>query len=61
MKSPNAVPEWDEERYFTTDLETYIPEDVRDAVRQTWQQLRSELRAFPVAPATQGPVHLDLG
>lgn len=52
---------WDEERYFTTDPETYIPAEVRDAVRETWQHLRSELRALPVDPATQGPVHLDLG
>lgn len=52
---------WDEERYFREDIEAFIPEDVRTAVRDTWRQLRSEFLAIPLAADHVGPMHLDLG
>jgi Ser/Thr protein kinase RdoA (MazF antagonist) len=52
---------WDEERYFEADLENYIPDDARSAVRDIWRQLQAELHALPSDSTQHGPVHLDLG
>jgi Ser/Thr protein kinase RdoA (MazF antagonist) len=52
---------WDEERYFQEDIENFIPEDVRPAVRDVWHQLRSEFTALPLEPNEFGPAHMDLG
>lgn len=52
---------WDEERYFTSDIEDFLPEEIRDPVRGAWKELRTALVTMPVTSETHGPVHLDLG
>lgn len=52
---------WDEERYFTTDLDSYIRKEVRHQVSQAWLELRAGLLAMPCHPDFYLPCHLDLG
>ncbi len=47
---------WFEERYFTGDIEAYIPEEFRAAMRGRFARLRERVGA-----ETDGPVHYDLG
>lgn len=52
---------WNEERYFTSDIEEFLPEEIRDPVRDVWKELHAALATMPVTPETHGPAHLDLG
>lgn len=47
---------WFEERYFTGDIEAYIPEKFRAAMRDRFSYLLER-----VGVAADGPVHFDLG
>lgn len=52
---------YNQERYFCEDLEVFIPEDFRSAIRDSWHQLRFDLSALSLDPNDFGPSHLDLG
>jgi Ser/Thr protein kinase RdoA (MazF antagonist) len=51
---------WDEERYFVSDIDLYLPEQDRGPLREVFQDLRHRLDR-QVAAEDIGPVHLDLG
>lgn len=52
---------WDEERYFTADIQRYLPEHAREPVLRRFEVLRRKFNAVPVTKETFGPVHFDLG
>lgn len=57
----NPRRKWDEERYFTTDIDRCLPEVARDPIRKTFAALKTEAKSHPASRAAFGPVHLDLG
>lgn len=52
---------WDEERYFTTDIDLVLPEECRQPVREVFAEIHSSLVAPEITRDAFGPVHLDLG
>jgi hypothetical protein len=53
--------QWDQERYFTSDIGAYLPEKVQSPVRDAWEKLLARLNTANRAVDFFGPVHLDLG
>lgn len=51
---------WAEERYFTSDIDLFIPEQDRGPLREVFQDMLERLNRRAAAEDT-GPVHLDLG
>ncbi len=52
---------WHEERYFTRDIEAFLPADKHEAMRCHFNLLMRELGGMPVTKKEHGPVHFDLG
>ena len=52
---------WNAERYFTTDIDTFLPEEHREAVRAAFSTLHAQALAHSPTKDTFGPVHFDLG
>jgi Ser/Thr protein kinase RdoA (MazF antagonist) len=52
---------WNEERYFTTDITRFLPEEVGEPLMQHFQMLREQAVSIPPTRENFGPVHFDLG
>jgi|GEM_PF-7026705 len=52
---------WHAERYFTTDIQAYLPEEVRVPLLTRFEALKQQACAAPATEQTYGPVHFDLG
>lgn len=52
---------WPRERYFTTDMDSCLPEEVRGPVRKRFHLLLNRVSEMPDIPTNSGPLHFDLG
>lgn len=52
---------WDEERYFTTDIEDHLAKSAQGPIKEAVAEFQSKLNSISMTVETFGPVHMDLG
>lgn len=57
----NPRKSWEAERYFTSDLVRYLPENIQPGLQHVFLELGSALNSAPRNAETFGPIHGDLG